>query len=88
MNRLSVAGEDAWHLPRHAHVVVYAGDRPLLTIYRCGAAQEPPIAQLRGALGRVEAAHDRITQPTGSIVKLRESATLQEVRDGHFTVRP
>ena len=89
MNKLAVAGEDAWHLPRHAHVIVHeTGDgNEFLTIYRCGAAQEPPAAQVIGNLIRVDAAHEMIRQPTGYIAKLRERATLTRVDDDHWVIR-
>jgi hypothetical protein len=82
MNTLPPTEADGFRLPSHAHVVVYTGDRPLLTIYRCGAAQESPLAQLRGPLERVDAAHETVDQPTGSIVKLREPSTLSRADRG------
>lgn len=90
MNHLRTAGERAWHLPQHAHIVVHerdaAGDG-LLTIYDCGAAQKPPSAQLVGTLGRVEADHERRPQPTGYILSLHEPATLKKQPDRHWLVR-
>lgn len=92
MNRLPAAGDEGWLLPRHAHVVVFdAGDdRHLLTIYDCGAAQNPPRAQLRGHLVRVQADHVVEPTPTGYIAKLREPGRLQrQSRDpDHYVIRP
>lgn len=89
MNKLPVVDEACWRLPTHAHVIVSEtshGDQ-LLTIYRCGAAQAPPIAQLTGNLTRVDAAHETVPQPTGYIAKLREEATLRRVDDDHWVIR-
>lgn len=89
MNKLAGTGEDSWHLPNHAHVIVSETSRgnELLTIYRCGAAQEPPVAQLMGNLVRVDAAHETVKQPTGYIAKLREEATLERMDDDHWVIR-
>lgn len=88
MNHLASVGEAEWHLPQHAHVVVHETDGSgLLTIYDCGAAQKPPSAQLIGNLVRVEAAHERLTQPSGYIVKLREESTLERQADDHWVIR-
>jgi hypothetical protein len=89
MNKLAVAGEAAWHLPRHAHVIVHetADGNELLTIYRCGAAQEPPVAQVIGNLVRVDAAHETVQQPTGYIAKLREAARLWRMDEAHWVIR-
>ena len=77
MNRLFQTGEEAWHLPRHAHLVVYErADRGLLTIYDCGAAQKPPSAQLLGSLERVDARAEITENPTGRVVSMREPSTL------------
>ncbi|WP_049896969.1 hypothetical protein [Natrialba chahannaoensis] len=54
-----------------------SGSRGLLTIYDCGAAQQPPSAQLLGTLESVDANAVVEPQPTGRIVKLREEATLK-----------
>jgi len=89
VNHLALAGTDEWHLPQHAHVIVYdTGDGDeLLTIYGCGAAQKPPSAQLIGNLVRVSADHELLHQPTGYIVKLRERATLERQADRHWVIR-
>jgi hypothetical protein len=88
MNHLPVAGEDEWHLPQHAHVVVYEDDgEGLLTIYDCGAAQKPPSAQVTGNLVRVDADHELVYQPTGYIVKLRERARLERQGENHWVIR-
>ncbi len=89
MNHLAAAGTDEWHLPQHAHVIVHETDdgNELVTIYDCGAAQKPPSAQLIGNLVRVDAAHERLMQPTGYIVKLREKATLELQADDHWVIR-
>ena len=88
MNHLAPAGEDAWKLARHAHVIVYerrtAGedaDRELLTIYDCAAAQKPPSAQIIGHLVRVDARHEREVTPTGYVVRLREESRLERQPD-------
>jgi hypothetical protein len=89
MNHLAVAGEEAWYLPHHAHVIVHetADGNEFLTIYRCGAAQAPPVAQLIGNLVRVDADHETVDQPTGYIAKLREEATLRRVDEHHWIIR-
>jgi len=77
-NRLPPAGEGAWRLPRHAHVVVYRAEagEDLLTIYDCGAAQKPPSAQVTGRFEGVTAACETERTPTGSVISLREAALL------------
>ncbi|AFZ72744.1 hypothetical protein [Natronobacterium gregoryi] len=90
MNHLPPTGDDEWRLPNHAHVVVYDredSDRGLLTIYDCGAAQNPPRAQLLGTLEHVDAAADIESTSTGRIVKLREKATLAEGESDQFSIR-
>ncbi|MHB9286461.1 hypothetical protein ACKVMT_05420 [Halobacteriales archaeon Cl-PHB] len=89
MNHLPVAGDDTWHLPQHAHVIVHETDEgaELLTIYDCGAAQKPPSAQLIGNLVRVDATHELVHQPTGYIAKLRERATLERQDADHWVIR-
>ena len=85
----SAAGEAAWQLPRHAHIVVYdERDRELLTIYDCGAAQGPPSAQLLGNLVRVKVNHRIRRDPTGYTVTLDEPAALADQGDGHFVIEP
>ncbi|WP_049907400.1 hypothetical protein [Halovivax asiaticus] len=87
MNRLVRAGEQRWHLPRHAHIVVYdRDDDGLLTIYDCGAAQKPPSAQLLGTLGRIEARHEVIDNPTGRVVTLREESTLVATGERRYRI--
>lgn len=89
MNKLAAVGEATWHLPNHAHVIVAttSGGDELLTIYRCGAAQEPPVAQVTGNLIRVDADHETLQQPTGYIAKLRETATLERLDETHWVIR-
>jgi len=89
MNKLAAAGEDRWLLPPHAHVIVHeTGDgTEFITIYRCGAAQEAPKAQVIGNLVRVDAAHETLRQPTGYIAKLREAATLTRMDQDHWVIR-
>ncbi|MEF8774306.1 MAG: hypothetical protein V5A23_08575 [Halobacteriales archaeon] len=93
MNKLPPVERDgdraAWHLPRHAHLVVYDGrKRELVTIYDCGAAQKPPSAQLLGNLVRVKVDCDRRAAATGYTVTLREPGVLVEQSDGHYVVEP
>jgi IS5 family transposase len=89
MNRLPPADGDAWHLPRHAHVVVYdQRERELLTIYDCGAAQKPPSAQLLGNLVRVKADGETLHTPTGYTVSLREPSLLRRQGEGHYVIEP
>jgi len=77
-----------YHLPRHAHVVVYdERDRELVTIYDCGAAQKPPSAQLLGNLVRVDADHELERTPTGYVASLRERAVLERQQEDHWVVR-
>ncbi|MUV86346.1 hypothetical protein GJ631_07100 [Natronomonas sp. CBA1123] len=89
MNHLAVAGDETWHLPRHAHVIVHEtpDGNEFITIYDCGAAQKPPSAQLIGNLVRVDADHELLNQPTGYIAKLREESTLEQQGDDHFVIR-
>jgi hypothetical protein len=89
MNHLASAGADEWQLPHHAHVIVHETEdgSELLTIYDCGAAQKPPSAQLIGNLVRVDADHERLVQPNGYIVKLREEAHLERQADDHWVIR-
>ena len=93
MNHLPPAGADAWHLPRHAHIVVYRGGDTsgdpggLLTVYDCGVAQAPPSAQVMGQLQMVTADSETRRTPTGSVVSLREPGLL--VRDGNgWSIEP
>jgi hypothetical protein len=89
VNHLAVAGEEAWRLAPHAHVIVHEtrDGNEFITIYDCGAAQKPPAAQVIGNLVRVDADHDRIDQPTGYIAKLREEAVLVRQDDDHWVIR-
>jgi hypothetical protein len=88
MNHLASAGENEWHLPQHAHVIVHeTDDGELITIYDCGAAQKPPSAQVIGHLVRVDADHEQLLQPNGYIVKLREAANLERQEDSHWVIR-
>ncbi|WP_246998634.1 hypothetical protein [Halosolutus gelatinilyticus] len=90
MNHLVPTADDEWHLPNHARIVVYdreAGDRGLLTIYDCAAAQKPPTAQLLGTLESIDASAEVEPNPTGRVVKLREEATLEESESGQFRIR-
>ena len=89
VNKLPVAGEDAWRLPRHAHIIVYETDdgNEFLTVYDCGAAQKPPSAQVIGNLVRVDAAHETERQPTGYVVRMREESRLERLDEDHWVVR-
>jgi hypothetical protein len=90
MNTLVPAdGEDRYRLPQHAHIVVYEreGGRGLLTVYDCGAAQKPPTAQLLGELGSVRADHEVQSNPTGYVVRMRESSVIARQAEGHWVVR-
>lgn len=89
MNHLPRVAEDAWRLPRHAHLVVYdQRERELLTIYDCGSAQKPPSAQLLGNLVRVKVEAETRQSPTGYTVSLREPAMLREQGEEHYVVEP
>ncbi|WP_433633200.1 hypothetical protein [Halomicrococcus sp. NG-SE-24] len=90
MNKLAEAGEGRWHLPRHAHVVVYESGRgdELLTIYDCGAAQKSPSAQLIGNLVRVRADHEQEHTVTGYVLSMRERSVLEAQDEDHFVVVP
>jgi hypothetical protein len=88
MNHLTAVGEGCWELPRHAHVVAYEnGDRALLTVYHCGAAQAPPAAQVIGRIVRVSADHEQTHTPTGYTVGLREPAVLERQADREWLIR-
>ncbi|WP_227373691.1 hypothetical protein [Haladaptatus halobius] len=88
MNKLAPAGEGRWHLPQHAHIIVYEAERgdELLTIYDCGAAQKPPSAQVIGSLVRVRAAHELDRTVTGYVVRMRERSVLEAQHDDHFVI--
>lgn len=89
MNNLPAAGDGAWRLPGHAHVIVHeTGDgNELITIYDFGAAQKPPSAQLIGNLVRVDAKSELVAQPTGYIAKLREPSVLVRQDADHWLIR-
>jgi hypothetical protein len=89
VNRLPAAGEHAWRLPRHAHLVVYEADDGggLLTVYDCGARPSPS-ARLLGRLVGVDARHERTRTPTGAVVRMREPSTLVAREEGAVAVRP
>ena len=86
------AGVDgaAYHLPRHAHIVVYTArdDGDLLTVYDCGAAQKPPSAQFIGHLVNVDAPGTTERTPTGYVVRLEAGGRLLEQTAGEWVVRP
>lgn len=89
MNKLASAGDGRWKLAPHAYIIVYeapAGDE-LITIYDCGAAQKPPSAQFIGHLVRVDAECDVQQTQTGYIVRMFESARLEEQDDDHWVIR-
>lgn len=89
MNKLPGAGEDEWHLARHARLVVYEtrDGNELLTIYDCAAAQKPPSAQVTGNLVRVDADHELRRTPTGYLVDMREVSRLEKQDADHYVVR-
>lgn len=87
MNRLFQTDDRRWHLPRHAHIVVYErSEGGLLTIYDCGAAQKPPSAQLLGTLVDVEPRAEITENPTGRVVRMREESTLVAVDDDRYRI--
>ncbi|GKZ13454.1 hypothetical protein BG842_04620 [Haladaptatus sp. W1] len=90
MNKLAAVGDEEgrWHLPQHAHVIVYEAERgdQLLTIYDCGAAQKPPSAQVIGNLVRIRAAHELERTVTGYIVSMREESVLERQEKDHFVI--
>ena len=90
MNRLAETGERRWHLPKHAHVIVYEADagEELITIYDCGAAQKPPSAQVTGNLVRVRARNETDRTPTGYIVSMRERSELVQQDEDHWVIEP
>lgn len=88
MNHLEPAGEHRFHLPKHAHIVVYErdGERGLLTVYDCGAAQKPPSAQLLGTLETVDARAEIDATPTGRVVSMRDRSILEEVTTDRYRI--
>ncbi|KZN23979.1 hypothetical protein A4G99_05720 [Haladaptatus sp. R4] len=88
MNKLAAVGEERWHLPQHAHIIVYESEQgdELLTIYDCGAAQKPPSAQVIGNLVRVRAEHELERTVTGYVVSMREKSVLEKQDDDHFVI--
>jgi len=89
VNKLRPAGGGAWHLPRHARLVVYEArdGNELITVYDCAAAQKSPSAQIRANLVRVDADHELRHTPTGYLVDMREESRLEEQDDAHYVVR-
>ncbi|WP_458187888.1 hypothetical protein [Haladaptatus sp. NG-WS-4] len=90
MNKLARAGENRWHLPQHAHIIVYEAEQgdQLLTIYDCGAAQKPPSAKIIGNLVRVRPEHELNHTVTGYVVRMRERSVLEKQDGDHFVVVP
>ncbi len=90
MIKLAAAGANRYHLPRHAHVVVFEHDSgdELLTIYDCAAAQAPPSAQFIGHLVNVAADASLTRTPTGYIADLREPSILEHQADDHWVIIP
>ncbi|TYL40693.1 hypothetical protein CV102_00575 [Natronococcus pandeyae] len=89
MNHLREIGDRAWHLPNHAHLVVYEredGERGLLTVYDCGATQSGPKAQLLGTLESVDADAAIEPNPTGRVVTLHEPATLERTAENQYRI--
>ncbi|MHB9288815.1 hypothetical protein ACKVMT_17440 [Halobacteriales archaeon Cl-PHB] len=75
LNHLAIAGDDAWHLPQHAHVIVYkpSDGGELITIYDYVTSQKPPSAQIIGNLVRVDAAQELVHR--GPLVTSHNSAS-------------
>lgn len=88
MNKLARAGECRWHLPQHAHIIVYDAERgdELITIYDYGAAQKPPSAQVIGNLVRIRAAHELNHTVTGYVVRMRVRSVLEAQNDDHYVI--
>ena len=89
MNHLPRTDDGVWHLPNHAHLVVYereGSERGLLTIYDCGATQGPPKAQLLGTLESVDVDAVIEPNPTGRTVSLREAATLERADEDRYRI--
>lgn len=90
MNHLVSAGAGRWRLPTHARIVVYerGGDRGLLTVYDCGASHRSPTARLLGTLESVDAPATIEPNPTGRVVTLRGSATLERTGADRYRIAP
>lgn len=89
MNHLRRTGEQSWNLPNHAHLVVYEredGERGLLTIYDCGATQGSPKAQLLGTLEAVDVDAAIRSNPTGRVVTLHETASLERTAENQYRI--
>ncbi len=89
MNRLVSVSEQTWLLADHAHLIVHETNdgHAFVTIYDCGATQNPPSAQLIATAIRIDAEHEHVSQPTGYIAKLREPSVLER-HDRDWIVRP
>ncbi|MEF8799419.1 MAG: hypothetical protein V5A38_08255 [Halolamina sp.] len=86
--KLPKAGDERWRLASHARIIVYeadAGDE-LITIYDCGVAQKPPIAQFIGNLVRVRPPHELERTQTGYVVTLEAGGTLVEQGEDHYVI--
>lgn len=82
------AEPECFHLPNHAHIVVYdERERELITIYDCGYAQQPPSAHLLGNLVRIGARHELFQTPTGYTASLRAAAVLESQDADHWVIR-
>lgn len=88
MNKLASVGDDRWHLPQHAHVIVHeaSDDAEFITIYDCGAAQKPPSARVLGNLVRIKADHELERTVTGYVVRMREEAVLEKQDEDHWII--
>lgn len=89
MNYLVPINDRAWRLPNHARVVVYereGDERGLLTIYACGATQRSPLAQLLGILESVDTTAEIESTPTGRVVTLSETATLERTGANRYRI--
>lgn len=88
LNKLTRAGENEWHLPQHAYIIVYETDtgEEFLTIYDCGVAQKPPAAQIIGNLIRVKAKNRIRRTQTGYVVRMQESSVLKKEGDDHWMI--
>lgn len=88
VNKLANKGDNQWHLPRHAYIIVYETEtgEEFLTIYDCGAAQKPPTAQITGNLIRVKADHETEKTQTGYIVRMMEKSILKREDEKHWII--
>ncbi|MFB6186183.1 MAG: hypothetical protein ABEI06_06740 [Halobacteriaceae archaeon] len=87
MIKLPQIDNGKWQLPNHAHIVVYgANEQELITIYRCGAAQDSPVVQEIGNIVNIHVDNTLSQTKTGYIARLNEPSILYTDDHIHFSI--